>query len=904
MEGSMDTNGGTERKSSEAEQKTAESMEPKKGTAGEGQERAEKTIKRTKKEQRTVKRKEKKNKKIRKENGENRGNGFWNSRKFQNAVCMIGLILMTLSAVGAWLFCFSMDIDKELSAYGIGSVLEETMMTSGYTDSWLFEDALLEEANRLAETAYARAFFETDGKFDENKTIDLAYAVMRRNGEKATGITYRIGDLLQWESRNIQTIWLIQPQLDAVLNRKKEDPAALFSWDEMNQILMSAYDSGKMGLYPQKKCIWIEFAFPTDGDSLYLHAGDLNTLAVYTEYLEDLIRYVHVMYDRYTRAAEEPGNIGMALVSPSVGLLCCSFEDYAGIREGGFSEISEALYDYVSEKEYGVVHHYGSGTILGGNKDISLYEETLCRAIGLYEGERLYLVLDAELPENDLLRRIGNWYENIKTMAMGMIAVFAVGLALFLTTFVRRTMLEGRDEAPKPRLIDRWFTIALPAVIGLLIVSAVLPLREILSQLAIGYRSYYNAGNTIGISMSRGGIFLVSALSVFVIAAVVSYCYFELVNRLKKHTLYQKSLLRFVLGLLGKALRQFFRMLKKLLACVNGKVKWVLGYVLFLIVNLIGVLIAFEESAAVPIVLLAVADLIIGAWVIAYFREQDVLRKHMEATVQGSRREPLAADRFHGMNKKTAELINDMDSGISRAVEKSMKDERMRTELIANVSHDIRTPLTSIINYVDLLKKEPIESENAQNYLAVLDEKSARLKQLTEDLVEASRITSGNVSVTEVRMSASELVEQIAAEYEEKFKQKELTLVLKVPEDGEDDFFIGDSRYVWRVLSNLFSNLCKYAMPHTRVYFGMYRTPSPTFCMELKNISEYPLNISPEELTERFVRGDSSRGTEGNGLGLSIAQSLMNAMHGSLKIMIDGDLFKVLLNFPVPPSIF
>ena len=149
-------------------------------------------------------------------------------------------------------------------------------------------------------------------------------------------------------------------------------------------------------------------------------------------------------------------------------------------------------------------------------------------------------------------------------------------------------------------------------------------------------------------------------------------------------------------------------------------------------------------------------------------------------------------------------------------------------------------------------------------------------------------------------MGAAELLQQIMAEYEEKFKQKELTLILKAPENEAEDSFIGDSRYVWRVLSNLFSNLYKYAMPHTRVYFSMYRTPAPTFCMELKNISEYPLNISPEELTERFVRGDSSRGTEGNGLGLSIAQSLMNVMHGSLEIMIDGDLFKVILHFPVP----
>ncbi|MBD5482863.1 MAG: hypothetical protein HDR15_10160 [Lachnospiraceae bacterium] len=853
------------------------------------------------KERKMAKRKEKTNRKSRQEqamNGNDSKIGFWNSRKFQNVVFMTGLLIMTVSIVGALLFLFTMDIDDELSYYGLESVLEETMMTSDYTDSWLFEDAYINEAVTQAEAAHARALFETDGKFDENKTIDLAYVSMLR-GETATGITYRLGDLLRVRNTNIETRWLIKPQFDAVLDRKKEDQAALSSWEELNEILMSSMTTGYGANYPQKRCVYFEEVFPTDGESLYVHVDDLDTLAAYTEYLEELIPFVRGMYDKYARAAEEPGNIGIALACPSIGLTYCSFADYEGVREGSYAEISEALYDYVAQKEHGVVYHCGAGTILGGNVDISLFEE-LGRVIGLHEGDRLYLVLDAEFSQNDSLRRMKDWYETIKITAERLIAVFIIGMILFLIGFVRRTMLEGRSQTQKPRLIDGWFTSILLAVIGLMLVSAIIPL-ELLKVLGEWYWDYYDSGNTVGIYMNGGGILLVSVLSVFVIASVVSYCFFELVNRLKKRTIYKKSLLRFVLCKCRKAVLWIFRCMQKLLMLVDGKIKWAAGYVLFLIVNLIAVLFAANEQWAAPIVLLAIADLFIGALVIAYFREQDKLREHMEATVQGSRGEPLAADRFHGKNKKTAELINDMDTGISRAVEKSMKDERMRTELIANVSHDIRTPLTSIINYVDLLKKEPIESENAQKYLDVLDEKSARLKQLTEDLVEASRITSGNVSVENVRLSAEELVQQIAAEYEEKFKQKELTLVLHLPEEQADDSFIGDSRYVWRVLSNLFSNLYKYAMPHTRVYFSMYRTPTPTFCMELKNISEYPLNISPEELTERFVRGDASRGTEGNGLGLSIAQSLMNVMHGSLEILIDGDLFKVLLHFPVPP---
>lgn len=852
-------------------------------TAGKEPEQSEKEAKKSRKEQRKAEKEAKKR--------------FWNSRTFQNAACITGVLAMTLSVVGMLLMLSAINTDEELYGYGVWDVVEETMTTLDYTDSWLYADTYMEEAGALATEAHARQIFETDGKFDENKTIDLAYVSMRREGVAATGITYRVGDLLSWRGGLVQTLWLIQPQVDAILEKKKEDPGAYTSQTELNEIIMAA-NTGTMGQHPVRKCVVVEDAFPTDGDSLYTHAGDLNTLALYTEYLEELLSFVRGMYDRYAGQSIPESNIGIAVVNPTIGLLYLNFEDYDGMTSGSVQELSEALYDYVSQKEYHAVHHYGTGTILTGKTGISLDEERLGGWIGLCEGDRLYLTLDAALSKDDPLSRMEIWYMRIKELTTVIFAVFGIGLILFLTAFVRRTTLEGRDEDRKPRLIDRWFTILLPAV-SIPIVAASYFLMEAMEVLTEWYYSYYEIGNEVGIYMSGGGMIALSMLAVSVLFSVGLYCYLELVRRIKERTLYKKSLLHFMICLLKKVFGWLTEKVKNLLKLIDGKIKWVIGYLAFLIINLIAVAFAVEDTP-VPMILMAMADLVIGAAFIAYFKEQDILRKHMTTTVQGSREKPLEEERFHGGNQRMAQLINDMDEGISRAVEKSIKDERMRTELIANVSHDIRTPLTSIINYVDLLKKEQMPSENAQKYLEVLDEKSARLKQLTEDLVEASRITSGNVSVTEMRLSGTELVQQIVAEYEEKFKERELTLVLNLPEEGTDDSFIGDSRYVWRVLSNLFSNLYKYAMPHTRVYLSMYRTPVPMFCMELKNISEYPLNISPEELTERFVRGDLSRGTEGNGLGLSIAQSLMNAMHGSLEIVIDGDLYKVILNFPVP----
>ncbi len=823
--------------------------------------------------------------------GGKRKNRLWNSRKFQNVMCLTGALLIVLSVMGELLLFGVMDMDDDFSSYAVGDVLAEVMTTSGYTDSQIYKDALFVEAASLATQAHARQLFETDGRYDEDKMIDLAYVSMRNEGVPETGITYRIGDLLRWKRSEFVTQWLIPQQFDAVYEKKQKDPYDIVNYEELNAILMNA-----AGVTIQKECVYYELALPTDGKSLYLHAGDLGTLSEYTSYLRELLMYVAGMYSYYADQDAVQGNLGIAVVNPAVGLVYSNLNGDEVTLSGDADELNRILYDYVTQKEYYAVHHVGTGTISVGKNDISLYEDALCRQIGLLGGERLYLVLDADFSQEDLLWRMGNWYGLIKNMTAGMFTAFIAGVCLFLTALIRRTMLEGREEAAA-RTIDNWFTILLPAIL-IPITGAIYIAWHFLEPLAEWYWEYYEIGNEAGIYLSGGGMFVLAAVTVTVVASFGLYFYLEMVHRIKKRTLYKKSLLRFILVYLKKAFLWIWSKLKKLSGIVDGKIKWVVGYLAFLFVNLIGVLIG-ADGYVLLLVVLTLADLAIGAAVLAYFKEQDALRKHMERTVQGSRGDVLNTERFHGMNRRTAELVNDMDLGISRAVEKSVKDERMRTELIANVSHDVRTPLTSIINYVDLLKKEPIESENAHKYLQVLDEKSARLKQLTEDLVEASRITSGNVSAELVRMSATELVQQIAAEYEEKFAAKELTLILSLPEDKAEDSFIGDSRYVWRVISNLFSNLCKYAMPHTRVYFSMFRTPEPMFRMELKNISEYPLNIPPEELTERFVRGDASRGTEGNGLGLSIAQSLMNVMHGTLEIKIDGDLFKVVLNFSV-----
>lgn len=244
--------------------------------------------------------------------------------------------------------------------------------------------------------------------------------------------------------------------------------------------------------------------------------------------------------------------------------------------------------------------------------------------------------------------------------------------------------------------------------------------------------------------------------------------------------------------------------------------------------------------------------------------------------------------------KEHAADLNRINEGVSKAVNEKMKSERFKTELITNVSHDIKTPLTSIINYVDLLEKEEIPNENAKEYLEVLERQSARLKKLIEDLIEASKASSGSLSVNLEKLEAGVFLVQTVGEFKEKTEKNKLDLQIKKPE--EPIYIMADGRHFWRVIDNLMNNICKYAQPETRVYINLEQTGEKVQ-ITFRNTSRYPLNISSEELMERFVRGDSSRNTEGNGLGLSIAGSLMELMHGKMYLVVDGDLFKVVLEF-------
>lgn len=270
------------------------------------------------------------------------------------------------------------------------------------------------------------------------------------------------------------------------------------------------------------------------------------------------------------------------------------------------------------------------------------------------------------------------------------------------------------------------------------------------------------------------------------------------------------------------------------------------------------------------------------------------LQKGSEDLAEGNLSQQMDTGKMFWEFKKHGENLNKIHQGMSIALEERMKSERFKTELITNVSHDIKTPLTSIINYVDLLQKQGLTQEEQVEYLEVLDRQSQRLKKLIEDLIEASKASTGNLSVSLEPCNIDILLTQTVGEFQERLSASSLELITSGT--GSNIQIQADSRHLWRIFDNLMNNICKYAQPGTRVYVSQEKFGGHVSIV-FRNTSKEPLNISVEELMERFVRGDSSRNTEGNGLGLSIARSLTELMGGNFQIAVDGDLFKVTVKF-------
>ena len=549
-----------------------------------------------------------------------------------------------------------------------------------------------------------------------------------------------------------------------------------------------------------------------------------------------------------------------------------------------YAQLEQNLEKIFKEKAYAVVYPELSECVTNiPGADLQVWNHTIDQSFDTKDFV-FAVSVDTKFSVADSMADEAENYETYSKLMFPMLAGAIFGSVLWLIGMVWLTVTAGRkpkDEEIHLNGFDRWYTeIAAGTVIGIWLAGTIIS-GTLIANSSLGYS---HAVVTVIVTCLICGTY---TMAWFLIG------YLSLIRRIKAGTLWKNSLIRKVLKWIGKCsgkLADFARAFSRNTA-EKIKVLLVGGAFLFLQFLIIG---CGFTGAGVFLIILLIVDAAAVIFIIRKADGLDLIMDGLKKISDGELQYKIKTDTLTGKQKVMAEYINNIGSGLDAAVENSLKKERMQTELITNVSHDLKTPLTSIINYVDLMKRENPTDPKIQEYLRILDEKSQRLKVLTEDVVEASKASTGNIKLEMNDIDFVEMVQQVIGEFEEKFKEKNLTMMVHFTD--EPSIIYADGQRMWRVLENVFGNVVKYAMEGTRVYAEISnRNKKVTF--SLKNISAQPLNISADELTERFIRGDVARNTEGSGLGLSIAKSLTELQGGEFKLYLDGDLFKVMITF-------
>lgn len=549
-----------------------------------------------------------------------------------------------------------------------------------------------------------------------------------------------------------------------------------------------------------------------------------------------------------------------------------------------YAQLEQNLEKIFKEKAYAVVYPELSECVTNiPGADLQVWNHTIDQSFDTKDFV-FAVSVDTKFSVADSMADEAENYETYSKLMFPMLAGAIFGSVLWLIGMVWLTVTAGRrpeDEEIHLNGFDRWYTeIAAGTVIGIWLAGTIIS-GTLIANSSLGYS--HVVVTVIVICLICGTY----TMAWFLIG------YLSLVRRIKAGTLWKNSLIRKVLKWIGKCsgkLADFARAFSRNTA-EKIKVLLVGGAFLFLQFLIIG---CVFSGAGVFLLALMAVDVAVMIFAIRKADGLDLIMDGLKKISDGELQYKIKTDTLTGKQKVMAEYINNIGSGLDAAVENSLKKERMQTELITNVSHDLKTPLTSIINYVDLMKRENPTDPKIQEYLRILDEKSQRLKVLTEDVVEASKASTGNIKLEMNDIDFVEMVQQVIGEFEEKFKEKNLTMMVHFTD--EPSIIYADGQRMWRVLENVFGNVVKYAMEGTRVYAEISnRNKKVTF--SLKNISAQPLNISADELTERFIRGDVARNTEGSGLGLSIAKSLTELQGGEFKLYLDGNLFKVMITF-------
>lgn len=794
--------------------------------------------------------------------------------------------------------------------------------------------------------------FETDGMMNRNKEIDVMEYSKNdtANGENVSGIAYSLEELINWgedfdsaESDNYAKNSVI------VCQKPEGTYEYYYTSDFMTRVESGVFDiimqdgsdvdgflqELQNGKYTSSGFYNFDIV-DMEGNILYTDCWNFGS-ALIEKYApqgaENLLQVVNnsprlngklsVIYDdlaytlgniysdyqNYQMGFEhlEEGNTNFTYIyanndTKKVVTNKTSYENYA--------ELEKNVQNLISEKDVKYMVIYPKLKDFNSNMNVSKSDKW--EKLRSYSSEKKWnsvfaVAVDTTYTIQDQFYQNKVAYDNNIPYFKGTTWLLVLSIILFLGATIWLTLEAGRtaeDEELHLNGFDHWKTeIAAVLIVLIWIVGSYIGIHfwngniytminDIPTYLKDGgtyFEYYYARGMDVSSAYMSASLYLPS-LSIAELAEIYFYgvftlgCFFmgyvSLIKRIKGRNMWKNSLLRVIV-----------RFIYKIYDNRKKTTKTVLLLCGFFLVQ--GIAVLFRNGVTMLLVLLA--DVGVFYVVLNGLLLKEKLKKGIEEIALGNMEYQIPLQGLRGENLKLAEMINGIANGFHMAVEEAMKNERLKTDLITNVSHDIKTPLTSIINYVAILKQSDIADPKIQGYLDILEAKAQRLKTLTEDVVEASKVSSGNISLEYMDVDLVEMIQQTEGEMAEKFEARNLKMIVNLP--AEPAVVHVDGRRMWRVLENIFGNAAKYAMPGTRVYADL-KLEEDTVDLSLKNVSEHQLNISADELTERFIRGDLSRSSEGSGLGLSIAQSLTTMQGGTFNLYLDGDLFRVNIRFP------
>ncbi len=850
---------------------------------------------------------EKKEKKRKKKKGRL---GMWTLHILQHAFLVTAVVLVVIVLLGSYV---AVDTVKGTAAYQLMGVEQDVP----FEESDVFNTLLGNSASDLICYGTIRGQLETEGQLDIKKEVDVTAFAGRYGGMEPEYITarYYLDDLLKWAQAGFsyEEVAMSGEDVDRFLSRSRT----------VTRINLEDYDGGRVSYLnsdlsnattrvdvsgnlleegitdrdPVNATVLNNRYYTVDGKRIENHVSTWEEYYELCRNVQKAAEDLNTNYNEYLKYKEyyDPENTNVVyFIRKTIGDQVQVFgnmetqtESLAGLKKELKEQCGKYLYYNAGEMEYETNTRIEEGTI---RYIINGYEYSYPKDTQIMIGVR------SDYRARDCFYQANEGFQSFLPYLWQYLTGGAVCGGIYLLLLILLTMKEGRAEraADGERIFPGQPQDRIP----------IEPM--LLAGAGIG------AGFVLGIKMlvnlmwqwASDSLMIVFAGTAALLASLLfSFFYYSIVRRIKAGSIWKESLIRRLIFAVVKGVSYAYDQSDVLLR-VWGT------FIGLCLLNIGGgfLLAYFEYNGAVNRVLELIvvfgifgADGIVGYMLYRSAMAKQVILKGIELIRDGDLTHKVREEGMHGEDLHLAQAVNSIGESVRTAVETSMKDERLKADLITNVSHDIKTPLTSIINYVDLIKRENVQEPKIREYIEVLDAKSQRLKQLTDDLVEASKISSGNIVLQWEKINLVELLNQTIGEFSERFETKGLHPVLNAPKGSV--MIEADSRRIWRVIENLFNNIFKYALPGTRVYIDLeFLTEDEAdrqIQLSVKNISAQPLKVNPAELTERFIRGDESRTTEGSGLGLSIAKNLTEAQRGRFEIVVDGDLFKVNLIFPL-----